>query len=160
MANKNQPRGLVPHGRVLRVRPYIAGATIYARAAVTLSADGFVDAATSGKLLGVALNYATVGQTVFVYDDPQQLFEIEGDTAVAAADIGLNCTLNAGTDSTTYKISGQTADIDGTMADTATLSFQILGHVPQSDNTVNAANNDIIVRINAHQLQAVGQQGI
>ena len=106
------------------------------------------------------MNYATVGQTVFVYDDPQQLFEIEGDTAVAAADIGLNCTLNAGTDSTTYKISGQTADIDGTMADTAALSFQILGIVPQSDNTINAANNDIVVRINAHQLQAVGQTGI
>lgn len=160
MANKNQPRGLRPHGRVLRMRPYVAGSTIYANAAVSLAADGQVDAATSGKLLGVAANYATANQTVFVYDDPQQLFEVEGDTAVAAADIGLNCTLNAGTDSTTYKLSGQTADIDGTMADTATLSLQILGHVPQSDNEVNAVNNDIVVRINAHQLQAVGQQGI
>ena len=160
MANKNQPRGLRPHGRVLRLRPYVAGSTIYANAAVTLSSDGQVDAATSGKLIGVAANYATANQTVYIWDDPQQLFEVEGDTAVATTDIGLNCTLNAGTDSSLYKISGQTADIDGTMADTATLSLQILGHVPQSDNTANAANNDIIVRINAHQLQAVGQLGI
>jgi hypothetical protein len=142
------------------MRPYTAGATIYANAAVTLSSDGFIDPATSGKLLGVSSQYATVGQTVMVYDDPQQLFEVEGDTAVAAGDIGLNCTLNAGTDSSTYKLSGQTADIDGTMADTATLSLQILGIVPRSDNSANAANNDIIVRINAHQLQAVGQTGI
>ena len=160
MANRVQPRGLRPHGRVLRMRPYTAGDTVYANAAVTLSADGFIDAATTGKLLGVAANYATVGQTVFVYDDPQQLFEVEGDTAVAVADIGLNCTLNAGTDSTLYKISGQTADIDGTMADTAALSLQIVGHVPQADNTVNLAANDIVVRINAHQFQAVGQTGI
>jgi hypothetical protein len=160
MANKNQAMGLRPHGRELRIRPYVAGSTIYAGAAVTLSSDGQVDAATSGKLLGVAKNYALVNQTVYVYDDPQQLFQVEGDTAVAVTDIGLNCTLNAGTDSTLYKRSGQTADIDGTMADTLTLSLQILGHVPQADNTVNAANNDIIVRINAHQLQAIGQLGI
>lgn len=160
MANLNQPKGLIPHGRILRMRPYTAGATVYANAAVTLSSDGAIDAATTGKLLGVASNYGTVGQTIFVYDDPQQLFEVQGDTAVAVTDFGLNCTLNAGTDSTTYKISGQSADIDGTMADTAALSLQILAVVPRADNTVNAVYNDIIVRINAHQLQAVGQTGI
>lgn len=160
MANLNQPKGLIPHGRILRMRPYTAGDTVYANAAVTLSSDGAIDAATTGKMLGVASNYATVGQTVYVYDDPQQLFEIQADTAVAITDLGLNCTLNAGTDSTTYKISGQSADIDGTMADTAALSFQILAIVPRNNNAANAQYNDIVVRINAHQLQAVGQTGI
>jgi len=160
MANKNDAVGLKIHGRCLRIRPYVAGSTVYPGDALNLASDGQVDTATSGAIIGVAQNYATVGQTVMVADDPNQLFEIQGDTAVAAADVGLNCTLNAGTPSTAYKISRQSADIDGTMADTSTLTFQILGNVPQIDNTVNATYNDIIVRVNVHQLNNAGRQGI
>jgi hypothetical protein len=141
------------------MRPYVAGSTVYPGDALALASDGQVDTATSGKMIGVASNYATVGQSVFVYDDPQQLFEVEADTAIATTDIGLNCTLNAGTASTLYKRSGQSVAAS-TIATTDTLSLQILSHVPQADNTANSANNDIIVRINAHQLQAVGQTGV
>lgn len=158
MANQAKPVGLRPHGRILRVQPFVAGSTVYPGDAVALASDGQVDTVATGKLLGAAANYATVGQVVQVLCDPNQLFEIESDTAIAVTDIGLNCTL-AGSANTTYKRSGQTIEAS-TINTTLTLSLQILAISTEVGNAANAVNNDVIVRINAHQLGAIGQTGV
>lgn len=159
MANQDKPCGLRPHGRILRVRPYTAGSACYPGDAVALAADGQVDPATTGALLGVAMSYASAqGQTVLVADDPNQLFEVQADDVIAVTDVGLNCTLT-GSPNTTYKRSGHELDASE-KADTATLSLQILGISPEVGNAANSADNDVIVRINVHQLNNAGRQGV
>ncbi len=160
MANKDVPRGLRPHGRILRVRPYTAGSTCYPGDAVSLASDGQVDPASTGALIGVAANKADAGQTVMVYDDPNQLFTAQADDAVAAADIGLNCDLQGhASPSTAYKVSGMEVD-SSTKNTTSTLSVQLLAIDAAVDNSVNAANNDVIIRINSHQLNGAGLTGV
>lgn len=159
MANNNQPNGLKPHGRVLRIRPYTTSAICYPGDALTLGSDGCVAPAATGALVGVCMSYAASGSTgCLVADDPNQLFEVQADTAIAAADVGLNATLQ-GSANTTYKRSGQNIQAS-TINTTSTLSLQILANVPQVDNAVNATYNDVIVRINVHQLNNAGRAGI
>jgi len=160
MANKDQAVGLKPHGRVLRQRPYVAGSAVYQGDAVALAADGQVDPASSGALIGVALSNAAAGEKVIVADEPNQLFEVQADEAIALADVGLNADLQGhAAPSTAYKRSGMELD-SSTKAVDSTLVVQILGIVEQADNEANAVNNDVIVRINVHQLNNAGRAGI
>lgn len=159
MANQDKPCGLKPHGRVLRLRPYTSGSACYPGDAVALASDGQVDPAATGELLGVCMSYASAsGTTIFVADDPNQLFEVQADTAIATTDVGLNCTLQ-GSPNTTYKRSGHEIQAS-TIATTNTLSLQILGISTEIGNSANAVNNDVIVRINAHQLSRAGKTGV
>jgi len=160
MANQDKPAGLTPHGRLLRSRIYVAGSTVYPGDAVTLATDGQVDAASTGILIGVAMHKATSGQNVVIADDPNQLFEVQADDALAVTDVGLNAALQGhGSPNTTYNRSGMELD-SSTAAATATLAVQILGFSTEANNTANAANNNVIVRINTHQLGTLGVLGI
>jgi hypothetical protein len=159
MANQDKPCGLKPHGQVLRLRPYTSGSACYPGDAVKLASDGQVDPATTGELLGVCMSYASgANVTVMVCDDPNQLFEVQADTAIATTDVGLNCTLQ-GSANTTYKRSGQEIQAS-TIATTDSLSLQILGISTEVNNSANANDNDVIVRINAHQLSRAGKTGV
>ena len=151
MANKAQPVGLKPYEQCLRARPYVAGSTVYPGDPLSLATDGQVDSSITVPLIGVALHYATVGQTVMVADHPDQIFIAEADEAIAAADVGKNCELALGTASTAYKMSR--CFVDGSqVADTATLAVKILGIGSAVDNTVAVDDVDVIVKINNHIL--------
>lgn len=152
MANKDQPRGLEPFGQLLRVTEYVAGAAIVPQSPVQLQSDGKVDPWASGALLGVALTKAADTQKVLVADHPDQQFIIQSDSADvdAQTDIGLNYTMDAGTDDTAYNISR--AELDGDSGDTtATLPLKLLRILPAVDNALGAAA-DCVVKINNHQL--------
>lgn len=163
MANANLPNGFKPYGRFLGFHRYTAAGTIYPGDAVKLEAGASnvtqfkarVEAGSdTGALIGVALNYATVGQTVLVADDPMQLFVGQADdsTINENADLGDNTNILATAGNATYKQSRMQIDA-GDLANTATLQIKILGIVPRSD----AKNQfgefvECIFKINNHQL--------
>lgn len=95
---------------------------------------------------------------VLVSDDPNIVYEIQevsGGTALAAAQVGLNANLIAGTN--TGYVSGWEVDNSGE-ATGATLQVQLLGLVQRSDNAFGE-HAKWKVRINYHQYTA-GQAGV
>jgi hypothetical protein len=117
-----------------------------------MAADGQIDASVTAPLLGVALSYASAaGQEVLVADDPDQMFVVQSDAALAATDVGINAPLTLGTPSTTYKRSGCELDGANAAADAA-LDVKILGISPEPGNEAGAVNVDVIVKINSHFL--------
>lgn len=99
MANINAPFGLRPvrngNGNSPRIEKFVvaAGATIYEGSPVCLDGNNQVvqytnALALTGDMAGVAANYATAGQDVFVYTDPNQVYEIQitGAATVATGD--------------------------------------------------------------------------
>jgi hypothetical protein len=92
---------------------------------------------------------ASVAGYVLVADDPSLLFEIQEDAvggAMAAADIGLNVDLIAGSGNTVTGCSGFMADTS-TKATTATLQLRIVGFAQRADNEIGASAK-ILVRNN------------
>ena len=151
MANKNQAIGLRPHGELIRVRKYVAGSTVYPGDPVAIATDGQVDSSITVPLLGVAMNYATVGQDLMVADHPDQMFEVEADEALVQADVSGNFDLALGTASTLYKRSA--AYLDGsTIATTATLAAKVVAIADGVDNAAGSDNVDVIIKINNHVL--------
>lgn len=152
MANADQPRGLRPSGRILHAGVYQAGSTIYPGDPVKQADDGQIDSSITVPLIGVALNYATVGQDVLVADDPSQEFVVQSDDATidAQTDLLLNYDLILGTPDSTYKISRSELDGD-TGATTATLAVKLLRVEARPDNALGSAV-DCIVKINNHSL--------
>lgn len=157
MANSDQPRGFRIKGNCLRVSPYVAGGTIYPGDAVHQENDGKVDAAAASEALcGVAASYATDGQTVLVYDHPDQKFVVQaaGASVSAQTDINLNYPITATAGSSTYKQSRQELD-DSAGATTATLPLKLLAIDSREDNAFGA-NVDCVVIIANHQLSNAG----
>lgn len=160
MANKQQPRGMRPYGEVRSINPYKAAGTIYPGDTVAADNAGNVARSITVPLRGVALNYALAGEVVMVADDPNQLFVVESNGATAQADVNLNSSLNLGTPSTAYKLSGLFMD-NAANATTATLAVKILAPSPAIDNEVGVINTDVIVKINNHDLASgTGSVGI
>ena len=163
MANSDLPRGARPVGEMLQPHRYIAGGTIYpgdfvkkdGGAASTTRFRAQVVAATAGAaMVGVALNYATAGQSVLVCDNPQQLFAVQCDESDfdSNADLNLNADILATSGDTTYKCSRMELD-SSTLATTATLQCQVLGYIDRQDGKNQmGANAEVIVKINNHQL--------
>lgn len=163
MANVNLPNGFKPYGRFLGFHRYTAAGTIYPGDAVKLEAGASnitqfkarVEAGSdTGALIGVALNYATVGQTVLVADDPMQLFTGQADDATfdENADLGDNTNILATSGNATYKQSRMQIDA-GDIGTTATLQIKILGLVKRSDGKNEfGAYSELIFKINNHQL--------
>lgn len=162
MANADLPRGFRPYGELMHVGIYVAAGTIYPGDAVefetgaanTTQLRARVAAADDGPSMGVALNYATVGQIVRVADDPSQLFagQVDGSEPAANSDLGLNYAIVATTGDTTYKVSRQEISSTGE-ATTATLAVKVLGIVPRHDGkNAMGANTEVIFKINNHQL--------
>lgn len=103
---------------------------------------------------------------VYVYDDPDIIFQIEADqdtTALAAADVGKNVQIVASpTGSAITHKSGLVAD-SSTKATTNTFPLVILGSAEVDDSFSSAGTTmDILVKINTHQfgLGATGVTGI
>ena len=103
---------------------------------------------------------------VYVYDDPDIIFQIEADqvaTAIAAADVGTNVQIVASpTGSAITHKSGLVAD-SSTKATTNTFPLTILGSTELDDSFSSAGTSmDILVKINTHQfgLGATGVTGI
>lgn len=94
---------------------------------------------------------ASTLRILMVADDPNLIFEAQEATGggLAAADLGLNISFNAGTPSTVTGRSGLTLKTD-TEATTNTLALKLFGIVPRPDN---AAGDSCkwLVRINRHR---------
>lgn len=160
MANKAQARGLLPAENLIRARKYKAASTVYPGDPVALGAAGTVASSITVPLVGVALNYATVGQDVMIADHPDQLFLVEASASVAATDVGQNAPLLLGTASTAYKMSRATLDA-GNLAATATLAAKIVAVGDAIDNEAGAASVDLVVKINNHALgSGTGTAGV
>lgn len=172
MANADLPRGFKPYGDIKSIGIYSAGGTIYPGDAVKLSGGtsstsqfrGEVVAGTAGgALVGVALNYATAGQTVRVADDPSQLFVGQMDEADFDnnTDLNLNVSILATAGSSTYKVSRMELD-SSTLATTATLECRVISFVERQDGKNQmGANAECIFKINNHQLgSSTGVAGV
>jgi hypothetical protein len=103
---------------------------------------------------------------VYVYDDPDIIFQVEADqdtTAIAAADVGKNVQIVASpTGSAITHKSGLVAD-SSTKATTNTFPLTILASAELDDSFTSAGTSmDILVKINTHQfgLGATGVTGI
>lgn len=116
-----------------------------------------------GSITGVIVGVASVTRdsttyspadtesVVLVCDDPNALYEIQADGAVAATSIGLNAVgiyTHAG--STTTGLSGLELDSGTTTAPSADASnpFTIIAQKFAPDNETNLIHNKILVRIN------------
>lgn len=111
--------------------------------------------------LGRIYNPASTERVVYVCDDPDVIFEIQADGAIAAAQVGLNAVLiytNAG--STVTGMSG--AELDTTSdVPAADASNQLTIHrvVDRTDNEAGSAYTKVEVKINNHT-EAHGVIGI
>jgi len=156
MPNRDEVKGFEPWGRVLRINAYEADTTIYKGDLLKFKSDGQVEPAAAGTtaVIGVAANYATAGNEVLVYDDPDQLFVCQSDDATEPAAItamGLNYNIVVGTASTLYRRSAM--EIDGsTGASDSNLPIKMLRLYPSPDNAYGA-NARVICMINNHKFK-------
>lgn len=139
-------------GKCVESNPYTAasGSDIAEGAPVKLQADGTVAeyAQGDGKILGVAAaTYKDgVDSKIYVYDDPEAVFEGQA-TTFAAADVGANCdVIAAPTDDPLTGRSGQAFD-GATYAATAALPFKVIG-LADRDGNEEGANAKIDCKLN------------
>jgi hypothetical protein len=162
MANRDQPQGFKPSGELLRVRPYVAGGTVYPGDAIKLNNAGqVVVAAADDALVGVAMAYATSGQSVSVADHPDQEFvgQADGADIDAQTDMNLNYNILATAGNSSYKVSRMEVD-SSTQATTATLPLKVLRREIREDNALGEFV-DVVFVINNHQLKgATGTDGV
>jgi hypothetical protein len=162
MANVDFPAGLRPvsngkAGTAPRMRPYTRSSTgvIYEGAPVYLAATGPDTAAQTTMdpaVLGAAAHYVGVNDTeVYVYDDPDQEFLIQGDTAVATplGVIGNYCNpLNPTTgNATTLQSKCELDTSECTSAQDDGDIFQVVRLWNAEDNDQDAANAKWVVKI-------------
>lgn len=83
----------------------------------------------------------------YVVDNPNALFMIQADAAVAQTLLHTNMGVNQGSGSTTTGNSGVTLDV-ATSATTATIAFKIVDFVNSTTSTVGDAYTDVIVKFN------------
>lgn len=126
------------------------------------------DNAITGVIVGFAgdaddpiYNPASTGRVAYVCDDPDVMFEIQADGAIAAAQVGLNAVLiytNSG--STATGVSGAELDTssDAPAAD-ASNQLTIRSVVNRPDNEAGSAFTKVLVTINNHT-EAPGAIGI
>ncbi len=157
MANADRANGLHPHEDIKRESPYVAGGTVYPGDLVRMNSSGLVVAASAdtNPNLGVAANYATSGQAVNVWDDPEQKYECQADDggsiSIAQTDAGLNYQIVATTGSTAYKQSRQEMDASSG-ASNSNLPLRMLAIATAVDYAPGVQAR-CIVTINNHQLR-------
>lgn len=170
MANVDSPMGLRPIGNgkagtAPQITPYTRSGTavIYEGALVVKNADGVdvyngTTAAQAYNVLGVAAHYASATMTqVLVYDDPDQEFLIQGDSAVTTPlmVIGWYANLNAVTGNTTTLQSKSELDTSELTSTYAAFDVcQVRRPWNAEDNDQDAANAKWVVKITqkAHAL--------
>lgn len=153
----NAPYGFKPsqsaHGGPprLTIYPFSGEATaVYPGDLVVLEADGkvaVITAATEEPLLGVAANYIESGASedtdVYVYDDPEQIFEAQVDDTLLDDHVGDLCDPVATSGDATRKLSQMTVNPDAAV----TSSLQIVSKHPADELGQYAR---IFVRIAKH----------
>jgi hypothetical protein len=97
--------------------------------------------------------YRKASTTTYIYAtvDPNTIYEVQANAAVALADAGKTCSLvstNSGTAAT--GISGMQIDQSTLTTNTATFAFKSLGFSQVVGNVINAAYNRLLVKINNH----------
>lgn len=120
---------------------------------------GVIRAVAAGPITGVVCGFVPDGSTtmpsyrpastagyVLCITDPNTLFEIQDNTGIAAADVGLNANMTVGAGNAYSKQSGFTLDA-ATKATTATLALKIVG-LAQKPNNAFGAYNKLLVKIN------------
>lgn len=137
----------------------VTRATAAAAGRITGSVVGF---RPDASVIANGYRVASVAGYVLVADAPDQVYEIQEDAvggALAAADVGLNADLIAGSGSTVTKASGFQLDTS-TKATTATLQLRIVGFQRRADNEIGA-NAKVLVRINLPtETGAAGSTGV
>lgn len=97
-------------------------------------------------------NSASTERIAYVCDDPDVIFEIQADGAIAATQVGLNAVLiytNSG--STTTGLSGVELDTSSDAPDAdQSNQLTILRVVNRTDNEAGSANTKVEVKINQH----------
>ena len=81
------------------------------------------DDATTGKPIFTNQKAASLATTCFVYDDPYQVFEVQGSGASAQTDLSKTCDLSAGAGDTTTGVSGVETVTWGTNANVRCVGF-------------------------------------
>lgn len=143
---------------------YIGDPVVKAGSADSAGIATVTRASAGGPITGVVVGFVPDGTTdmvgyraastnayVLACTNPDVLYEIQEDSggaALAAADIGLNASVVAGTGNAYTRRSGFELD-SSTAASTDTLELKIMGLVPRADNAIGA-NAKVLVKINDH----------
>lgn len=183
MANANTPFGLKPirdarsgnesGGLEMFYVPASDGTALYIGDPVIKngSADaagvaGVVRAGATGAITGVVAGFVPDGITntngyraastaayVLVCTDPSEMFVVQENAGLAAADIGLNANLATGSGNAYSKRSGFLLDA-ATKATTATLQVKIMGLAPIPGNDFGAYNKILVMLNNTTEAPA------
>lgn len=167
MANYDQPQGLRPYGDVKSLNVYQSGSAVYPGDALKRDANGQVvpvavdGSAYAASCCGVAMSYASAsGQDVIVSDNPNQYYIVQADSTEidAQTDMNLNYKILATAPDTTYKKSLMELQ-SSSAATTATYPLRLISIYRDVKNALGA-QVDCIVKINAHEQNSVGTDGI
>jgi hypothetical protein len=178
MANTNLPRGLTPlrdaggkpyNGSVEMfyvpasdATPLFIGDPVVKNgSADAAGVAGVIRAVAAGPITGVVQGFmpdgttniagyraASTGAYVLVATDPDLLYEVQDNTGLAAADIGLNANLTIASGTAMGRKSAVTLDA-ATKAATAGLAVKIVGLSQRPGNEFGAFNK-VLVKINNH----------
>ena len=85
----------------------------------------------------------------YIVDDPDMLFEIQADEAVAQNGIGTNAPLVQNAGNTATGVSRVALD-GGSIANSATLPLRIVDYVKRPGSNIGDTYTDLVVRINTH----------
>jgi hypothetical protein len=94
---------------------------------------------------------ASVATYIYAITDPNTIYEVQANAAVALADAGKTCSLvstNGGT--AALGLSGMQIDQSTLATNTATFAFKALGFSQVVSNIPNATYNRLLVKINNH----------
>lgn len=160
MSNQDRPCGFKPHGKCLRINPYVAGGAIYPGDLLKLADSGKVVAAETGgseftgAAIGVAMGYAAAdGDEILVADHPDQEFFAQASTGDIAAqtDFVLNYSVVGTNPDTTFKSSRM--EIKGDSGATgATLPIKAMRLYKDVQEDGFGDNTKVVCKINNHQL--------
>lgn len=108
---------------------------------------------------------ASTRRVVYVADSPDLIFACPQDGTggvVAAASVGLNCSLTLGSPATTAPYASTMMVDSSEVATTNTDPVQIVGVVASPDNDVTSTSRpaELLVRINTHAFGAAGLAGV
>lgn len=190
MASTSAPFGLRPHsvqpnGQVF-ARPYTIASgyasSIYKGSMVKLAATGVIEVVAAGEaaigvFAGVEYTATATGTrqfskhwpastaateiTAWVYDDPDMIYEIEAEGALAQTNLGNMADLDAAADDTGSTITGlSSAKMDTGVVGTTTAQLQIVGLAHYADNAWGDTAPIVLVRIAEHQLRPAVSAGV
>ncbi len=102
---------------------------------------------------------ASTSYRLLVADDPDQLFLVKADAAVAVGNVGNTCQIVAASGNSYTGLSGFQLDASE-LATTATDQLLVMGFpAGRPDNEINATGVDVIVKINMHSYRP-GSAGV